>query len=584
MCGIIGYIGNKNASKIVLAGLKNLDYRGYDSWGIAAYNNPGIDVVKDVGKIEDVQDLKLPASRIAIGHTRWATHGSVSKNNAHPHLSCDKRIAIVHNGIIENYNELKSELSHHKFASETDSEVICHLIEEYNKDNAFIDAVKKAARRLKGSYAVLILNKDSKELISIRKGSPLVLGLGNKEYYISSDAIAFLDNTRNIIYLDDNEMVVIDDKLKIFDLEKDKAITKNVEVIEWDVEQAQKGNFQHFMLKEIMEQKEVIERAINQDDIKLKYIAEKIKHSNQTYLVGSGTAANAAFTAVYLFSRIAGKHINFIVASEFPRLEQFLTDKALLITISQSGETADVLEAVKAAKNKGVEVLSLINVRGSSLMRASDHSFTINAGPEKSVASTKSYTAQLSLLTLLAYACNNHIADGKAMLHQVSKKINEILNPGFLDNISYVAEMIKDSENLYIIGRGLNYPTALESALKIKEVSYIHAEGFAGGELKHGVIALVEENTPCIVLTAEDDTIDDIISNAHELKSRGAFIIGVGPKNYPMFDVHIKVPDIGLCSPILNVIPMQLLAYYLAVKRNCNPDKPRNLAKSVTVK
>lgn len=584
MCGIFGYIGYRNASKLVIEGLKSLDYRGYDSWGIATQNNPSLQIVKDVGKIEYCNDFGFKQSKLAIGHTRWATHGKVTKINAHPHTSCDAKIAVVHNGIVENYQELKKELKHHKFISETDSEVIPHLIEEYLKTNSYVDAVKKALRRLEGRFAVLIINLNHNELIAARRGSPLIIGIDKNEFFASSDVLAFISHTNKVVYLEDDELVLLNDTIKVFNLNDDKIVNKNIETIEWNLQHIDKQGYEHYMLKEILEQNLTVTKAITQDDLKLRYIAEKINHSGGTFFIGCGTAGNAALTASYLFSKITNKHVNFCIASEFPNYKNFLNKDSLIIAISQSGETADVLEAVKFAKEKNASILSIVNVIGSSLNRASDYSFITNAGPEKCVLATKSFTSQISLLILLAYACNNMINDGKLLLSDVSRYINSLFRKDYIKHIEQLAEKIKQSKAIYVIGRGLNYPTALEAALKIKEVSYIHAEGFAGGELKHGVIALIEDKTPCIVLVADDENKNDIISNAIEMKSRGAFIIGVAPENNEIFDYFIKVPNFKLASPIINIIPIQLLAYYLAVKLGKDPDKPRNLAKSVTVK
>ena len=584
MCGILGYIGDKNASLLVIEGLKNLDYRGYDSWGIAIQSNPGLQVVKETGKIENCDYNMIKKSKLAIGHTRWATHGKVTKINAHPHVSCNGNIAVVHNGIVENYQALKEKLKDHTFISETDTEVIPHLIEEYLKTHSFTDAVIMTLNEIEGRFAVLIINSNHNELIVARRGSPLVIGMGEKEYFVASDVQAFVKYTKKVIYLDDNELALVNDNIKIFDLNEKKIVQKNIETIEWDVQDGEKGNYKHYMLKEILEQHDTIYKAINQDELKIKYIAEKINHSVGTFFVGCGTAGHAALIAPYLFSKISNKHVNFCIASEFPNYKNFLNKDSLVIAISQSGETADVLEAVKFAQENGATVLSIVNVISSSLNRLSDHSFMTNAGPEKCVLATKSFTSQLSLLTLLAYTCKGMIKDGRMLLDGVSSKINSFFKKDYLEHIDNLAEKIKESKDIYVIGRGLNYPIALEAALKIKEISYIHAEGFAGGELKHGVIALIEDKTPCIVFVANDENKNDIISNAIEMKSRGAFIIGVSPQGNEIFDYFIKVPDFPVASPIVNIIPMQLLAYYLAVKLGKDPDKPRNLAKSVTVK
>jgi glucosamine--fructose-6-phosphate aminotransferase (isomerizing) len=585
MCGIIGYIGNKEVSKILFDSLRKLEYRGYDSYGFATIDKGKVWIRKGKGKISDVGFEKIPGS-LGIAHTRWATHGKVSKANAHPHIDCEKRIAVIHNGIIENFERLKKSLLRkgHKFRSETDSEIISHLIEE-NIDLGLPQAVRKVMKMLEGRSAVLVIKDDFDGIIAARNGSPLILGVGEKEYFIASDIPAFLKRTKDVMYLDDGEMVVMGrvDKPLFMNIENGNKVEKRIIGIDWDAEQAEKGEYEHYMIKEIMEQKDTIIRAINQNEKDIQKVAKEVNRAYGVFLTGCGTAGKVCNTGEYIFSNIANKHVNYVVSSEFPNYRNFLTKKTLLITVSQSGETADVLEAVKAAKEKGVKVISLINVKGSTLNRVSDFTFLINAGPEKAVASTKATTSQLAILFLLAYASTGRLNDGKRLLLEAASKINDMLNPRYEDRIRKLAKDLHRKKNIYIIGRSLNYPIALESAIKIMEVSYIHAQGFAGGELKHGPIALIEKNTPCIVLTGGNSE-KDIISNAIEIKSRGGFIIGVGPKKYDVFDFWIKTPDVGLASPIVNIIPVQLLAYYLGLFRGCEIDTPRNLAKSVTVK
>ncbi|MBU4501602.1 MAG: glutamine--fructose-6-phosphate transaminase (isomerizing) [Nanoarchaeota archaeon] len=584
MCGIIGYIGNKNATNIVVEGLKRLEYRGYDSWGIALKNGE-IKLIKEVGKISKFsggQDLEK--SNMAIGHTRWATHGGVTKENSHPHTSCDGKIAVVHNGIIENFKELKKELeTNHKFKSETDTEVIPHLIEE-NINLGFEEAVKKAVSRIKGRYAILVMNADSNKLIAIRRGSPLIVGINNDEKFIASDIPAFLNHTKEVMYLDDNEMVVIDCELKFFNLKDGSKINKRRITIDWDASQAEKGDHPYFVIKEIMEQKDTIARAVNQKDKEIIKIANEINKAYGTFFTGCGTAGKVCRIGEYIFSKVANKHINFTVSSEFPNYQHFLTNKTLMIAISQSGETADVMEAVEVAKKKGVKIISLVNVMGSSLQRASDHAFMINAGPEKAVASTKVTTAQIAIITLLAYATAGKLKEGKQLLMNTASQVNDMLNPRYEQHVMKLAEKIKDSNNIYILGRSLNYPLAQEAAIKIMELSYIHAQGFAGGEMKHGPLALIEKNSPVITLVGNDESKEEIISNTMEAKSRGAYIIGISPENNDIFNYWIKVPDAGNASPIVNLIPIQILAYHLAILRGCDPDYCRNLSKSVTVK
>ena len=533
---------------------------------------------------------KFEHSNLAIGHSRWATHGAVNIKNAHPHQSEKGEIVLVHNGIFENYVAVKKALEKkgHKFVSKTDSEVIAHLIEEHAKTHSFEDSVKLAIKEIDGRYAFLVIKKDESKLIAARKGSPLIIGVGknNNEYFIASDIPAFLSHTNQVMYLDDNQMLVISNKDIVFtDLVTNEVIQKRIIKINWDEESAEKGTYPHFMIKEIMEQKDTLARSINQDPPAIiEKVAKAIKEAYGSYLVGCGTAGKVGMVGQYLFANIAKKHINFSFGSEFRSCKEFITKKSLIICISQSGETADTLEAIEIAKEKGAKVVSIVNVENSSMARISDIVLPIKAGPEKAVASTKATTAQLAVLTLLAHACNGGIDNGKQRLINTAGQINEMLNPRYEEYIRKVAEKIKDVESMYIIGRDANYPMAMECAIKLQEVSYIHAEGFAGGELKHGPIALISENTPVIALVANDESKKEILSNATEVKSRGAYIIGIAPEREEIFDFWIRVPDTGVTSPIVNIIPVQILAYQLAILRKNNPDMPRNLAKSVTVK
>ncbi len=585
MCGIIGYVGHREAAPILFASLQKLEYRGYDSYGFATLHQRKIWIRKNKGKISEAGFEKLPGT-IGIGHTRWATHGNVEKTNAHPHVDCEKHVAIVHNGIIENFEILKKRLEKdgHKFRSQTDSEIIAHLIEN-NIGAGVEEAVRRAMLVLGGRSAVVVISRDFDGIIAARTGSPLIVGVGENEYYIASDIPAFLNRTNKVMYLDDGQMVIIEkNKAPIFkDIKSNDIIKKRIITIDWDAEQIEKGKYKHYMIKEIMEQKETIIRALNQDSRAIKKVANEIDKAFGVFLTGCGTAGKVCLTGEYIFSNIANKHVNYVTSSEFPNYKNFLTKKTLLIAVSQSGETADVLEAVKVAKEKGVKVISITNVKGSTLDRMSDYTFLINAGPEKAVASTKATTAQLAILYLLAYSLAKNIDHGKRLLLEMASKINDMLNPRYEEHIKKIAKRLHRKKDIFIIGRGFNYPMALESAIKIQEVSYIHAQGFAGGELKHGPIALIEKNTPCIVLTKGEDD-HDIISNAMEVKARGGLVIGVGPKKYGVFDLWIKTPSVGMLSPIVNIIPIQLLAYHLGLFRGCEIDTPRNLAKSVTVK
>lgn len=592
MCGIFAYSGpSEKAAEIVLKGLKKLEYRGYDSWGIAAEHTDGtIAIEKHVGKISEVitlnEELTQP-SRLAMGHSRWATHGGVTDYNAHPHTTENQDIVVVHNGIFENYLELKEDLikKGHQFRSETDTEIFAHLIEE-EMEEGFEVAFRRACKKVHGRFGVLAMHKGENTLIAARRGSPLIVGKAkDNAYFIASDVPAFLEYTKDIMYLDDNQMVVLADQTaRFYDMETDRSLEKRLITIDWKEEEAQKGSYAHFMLKEIMEQKESLARAINSDTELILKAADMIKKAYGTTLVGCGTAGKVAMVGEYLFANVAKKHVNVKFGSEFKSARHFLTDRSLMIAISQSGETADTLEAIEIAKSKGTKILSIVNVETSTMARLSDLVIPLKAGPEKAVASTKATTSQIAILTLLAYAVADRLKEGKQMLIEAEGKLNDMLNPRYEDHIENVADQIKTAKDIMIIGRDMNYPIALESAIKLQEVSYIHAEGFAGGELKHGPIALISEGTPCIIIAPNDEYKQEILSNAMELKSRGALLIGVSPENAEIFDIWIKVPSAGNASPIMDLIPIQILAYKLAVLRQNNPDMPRNLAKSVTVK
>ncbi len=591
MCGIIGYIGNREAGTILLEGLRRLEYRGYDSCGIACIYDNKINMKKDIGKIEEVHkmhSLDDMLGTIGIAHTRWATHGGVTKENSHPHLSNNGKIAVVHNGIIENFQSLKEFLKDNGFIfhSNTDTEIIPNLIEYYIRNgHNFTDAAKMTFERLEGQYAIVVLNNDGK-MIAIRKEAPLAIGIGKGEYYFSSDITAFLEHTKDVIFLEENDMVIVDDikeELKIFNLYQNNFVIRTVSKIEWNVEQVRKGNFDHFFIKEIMEQAEVIDRISNIERQIIKDVAEEIRNANGVYIVACGTAAYACISATYLFSKIAKTHINFCVASEFENFSHFLTEKSLIIAVSQSGETADTLCAIRAAKSKGSKVICITNNIGSTLTRESNRSILQRAGSEIAVNSTKTYTSQLAILSLLAYELNGGIGQCIDELKEVSRYIYYLTSDNARKYVKDLSKILQNKEHLYLIGRGLQYPTAMEAAHKIKEASYIHSEAFAGGELKHGSNALISEGTPYIVFTSEENE-KEIISNAMEVKSRKAFVIGVGAKNNEVFDYWIKIKEAGNFNPIVQIIPMQILAYELAVLKGCDPDKPRNLAKCVTVK
>jgi len=585
MCGIIGYVGSERVSPILLKGLINLEYRGYDSAGMAVLNSRRIECKKGAGKIEEINrrlnflDLN---GNVGIAHNRWATHGRVNDINAHPHFDCTKTIAVVHNGIIENYRELKEELGNHRFESETDSEIIAHLIEEGLKKASFEEAFIKAISRLEGSYAVLAIKAGEKKILAARKNSPLVVGIADHGIFLSSDIPSFLEWTKKVVYLHDYDVVIADRSgFRVYNLVEGE-VSRPIDTVEWDAEQIKKGGFEHYMLKEILEQTETIQRAIHQDESVVNRIVDEIKRAYGMFFVGCGSSYHACLTGSYLFSKIAKTHVNVVLASEFENYEHFLTEKTLVFAVSQSGETADVLEAVRAAKRYGSRVIGIVNRMGSSLTRESDEFLLMNAGPEICVLSTKTYTSQVALMVLLAYALAGKYEEGVRRLKELYMDIYNLTSRSMREHLKRLAEMLVDREHVYLIGRGLQYATALEAALKIKEVSYIHAEAFAGGELKHGPLALIEDNTPVIVFVAKDNE-KKILSNANEVKARGGFIIGVSAERHDIFDYWIKVPECGDLNPIVQIIPMQILAYKLAVLKGLNPDRPRNLAKSVTV-
>lgn len=589
MCGIFGYIGkNKNAADLVLDGLKTLEYRGYDSWGIAVVDKKKIVLKKKAGKIGEATITELPASNFAFGHTRWATHGGVTDINAHPHLDCSGTIAVIHNGIVENYLDLKTKLAqtHHTYISETDTEVIAHLIEENLKKFSFKEAVHRTFKQLLGRNAIIAMSAFDRSMIVAKNGSPIILGIGENESFVASDAAALLPYTKKVIFLENEQLArLTGSKIEIFSLVTGKKIKPEITVLNWKIEEAEKGSYPHFLLKEIMEQGDSIAQSVSQNRNDIENFARLIQKSYGTYFVGCGTAGHACRAAGYIFSIIAKRHINFCVGSEFSYFEDFLTDKSLLVAVSQSGETADILEAVGAAKRHKSKVASLVNVIGSSLSRVSDMVLPLRVGPEKAVLSTKAFTAKLALFYLIAYTLIGKYQEGKDKLLSTADAVSHLLSKkNFHDNLKKIADRIYQVQDIYIIGRGLSFPTALEAAHKIKEASYIHAEGFAGGEPKHCEISLISSGTPCIVFVPHDETRAAILSNAMEFKARGAMIIGISPSRELVFDEWIEVPDTGITSSIIQVIPAQLLAYYLALRRGNDPDKPRNLAKSVTVK
>jgi len=595
MCGIIGYIGNKKAAPILLECLKKLEYRGYDSAGIATVAGNRLLVRKDVGKIKEVNDkvnFNLLDGFLGLAHTRWATHGKPSKENAHPHLDCDGNIALAHNGIIENYVELKEELEKkgHMFRSQTDTEVIVHLIEEH-AGKGLERALELTAKRLKGSYAIIVVSaKESGKIVAARNFSPLVLGFGDGEYFAASDIPAFLHKTNKAIIMQDREYAVLTRDgiaLKTFEGEK---IERSPTEITWTAEQAEKGGYPHFAIKEIMEQPNAIAETLKSRE-EIQKLAKAMKGVKRFYAVACGTSYNSALTSRYLFENSLNIPMQVEISSEFQEsLAHVLQKNDTVIAISQSGETADTLSAVRLAKSKGARILAITNVVGSTITREADHTIYTYAGPEISVVATKTFTTQSTALALLvAYlAKEKGIAlDLEGELLRLPKLVEETL-VACKGKIEEIADEYTKKKHAYFLGRGQSYPIAMEGALKLKEISYIHAEGFAAGELKHGPIALIEEGTPVVVLAPRDRTHAKMLGSMNEVKARGAELFAIaeqGDSEIGKLAKHVlELPkhdrSIG---HILQIVPLQLLAYYASVKLGYDPDRPRNLAKSVTV-
>lgn len=586
MCGIFGYIGsNKEAGDIILNGLRSLEYRGYDSWGVALKNTDNsIIIEKHTGKIGQAT---LPASEatIGIGHTRWATHGGVTEQNAHPHTSANKDVIVVHNGIVENFEPIKADLlaKGYVFLSETDSEVIAHLIADYKKTrNNHKEIVLDVFKQLEGMNAIIVFFPETEEFFAIKNGSPVVFGEGKKEFFIASDASALITHTKHVHFMEDEELLQITrGGYTFFDMSGKEKKVSFME-LQYDKEDTQLGSFPHYMIKEIHEQPKILMNIVNTQSDNIKKSAETIRKAYGTYLIGCGTASYACLAGTYLFSKIAKRHVNFSIGSEFTYLLDFLKDTSLVVALSQSGETIDIISSIQKAKKKNAKIMSITNVLGSSLYRASDYTMLLNAGPEKAVCSTKAYLAKIAILYLLAHELAGTSEKGIEDINKAIVEIKRILEEE--DSIKQLAIELKDKQHMFILGRGVSYPTALESSLKIKEVSYVHAEGFAAGELKHGVIALIEKGTPIIIYNPEDETYDDTLSAAHEVKARGAHVIGISSKHNPVYDTFIRVDNCNDATIMPNVVIAQLLGYHLAVVKGYDPDKPRNLAKSVTVK
>jgi len=608
MCGIIGYIGNREAAPLMIEGLKRLEYRGYDSAGFCTVNNNQTLIQKDVGKIQEVEkkvNLNGFNGFVGISHCRWATHGGVTKENAHPHTDCKNMISIVHNGIIENFSELKEKLMEkgHKFSSSTDTEVIAHLIED-NYDGNVEEATRIALRQIEGSYALgIVCAKEPQKLIAARNESPLILGIGKEENFIASDVPAILKHTNNVIYLENREIAIL--TKNGFEVKSMDGILLNKKInnIDWDSELAEKSGYDHFMLKEIHEQPRAITETLNgrvedgKVNIKeeLNFSDEELENINRIIIVACGTSWHSALAGEFMLEELAKIPVEVEYASEFRYRHPIINENTLVIAISQSGETADTLAAIREAKRNNAKVLSIVNVKGSSIDRESDSVLYTYAGPEIGVASTKAFTTQLVVLylfTLFMANLKRSLDDGKisellGKLRKLPLQMESLLSKE--NDIRKIAEIYKDKTNSLFLGRGVNFPLALEGALKLKEVSYLHAEGYPAAEMKHGPIALIDKNMPVLFIATKDDyTYKKVLGNIHEVKARNGIIIAIATEGdeevAKIADYMVYIPKtLYILSSILTAVPLQLLAYYVAVDRKLDPDKPRNLSKSVVV-
>jgi glucosamine--fructose-6-phosphate aminotransferase (isomerizing) len=607
MCGIVGYVGPRVAAPMLIEGLKRLEYRGYDSAGIAMSNGHGLETRKAKGKISNLEGLvngNPIHGSVGIAHTRWATHGKPNECNAHPQVDCTNTIAVVHNGIIENFSALRKmlQMQGHTFRSETDTEVLAHLIEAAF-DGKLEDAVIDALNLVEGTYGIAVLSsKDPDKIVCARKGSPLLIGLGDGEYFVASDVAAILQQTRQVVYLDDGEMgVLTKNGYEVLDLDA-RRVSKGVSRIDWSLDEIEKGGFDHFMLKEICEQPQTIQntmrgRLVIEEGFSklggLNLSKEELKSIDQIIITACGTSWHSGLIGELYLEELARIRCEVEYASEFRYRNPIIDDTTLCVVISQSGETADTLAAMREAKRRGAKTLGLVNVVGSTIAREDDGGIYLHAGPEIGVASTKAFTSQvaaLALLTLkLARLRNMSVVKGRevaeAML-ALPAQIQTILDRA--SEVEKIAERFKDATNFLYLGRGYQFPVALEGALKLKEISYIHAEGYPAAEMKHGPIALIDSEMPVVFIAPHDAVFDKVVSNIQEVKARGGKVICITSQDEPvlegMIDHEIRVPQtIDMLYPILTVIPLQLLAYYIAVKRGLNVDQPRNLAKSVTV-
>ena len=586
MCSIIGYYGNEIAAPIIVKGLKRMEYRGYDSVGVATESNSKIELKKGVGKVEEVNakiQLDTLPGKIGIGHTRWATHGKVTDKNAHPHPSNSGELAIVHNGIIENFEQLKKELEKdgYIFKSETDSEVIANLLQKnYEMTKNVKNAIIKTVSELKGHYAFVAMFENG-QLAAARFHEPLIVGIGKNSYFLSSDVLGFIEQTDNVIYIENGNFVIIDkDKLQILDF-NGESVKQQITKVSKEFADVYKGDYAHFTLKEISEQPDTIFKAGENTKDAIKNAANYIKNSNNIYITGSGTSYNAALIAKQVLAKYAKIKVDAIISSELQFSSDIIEPNSTLIAISQSGESADVLDAVNIVKKVNCKVISIVNSLTSSLARESDIVIGMNCGPEIGVAATKSFTSQM----IVIYKITEELCNGKFEISykEISESISKILENHA--QIRYIAKEIKEISDIYVLGRGIHYPIAIESALKLKELTYIHAEGIPGGELKHGPLALMDSNVFVIIINPNDSTYSDTLTSAREIKARGAKIIGISDKKSDVYDYWIEIPKTSeLAYPISETIPIQLLSYYAAIEKDADPDYPRNLAKSVTVK
>jgi glutamine---fructose-6-phosphate transaminase (isomerizing) len=607
MCGIIGYIGTRGATPLLLEGLKRMEYRGYDSAGVAVMNGSGVETRKAAGKISQLEcalATRPVEGDLGIGHTRWATHGVPNERNAHPHVDCKGDIAVVHNGIIENSGTLRKglEARGHEFASETDTEVIAHLIEEAFDGN-LEDAVIEALWQIEGTYGIAVVSgKDRNKIVAARKGSPLLLGLGDGEYYVASDVSAILAQTREVVYLDDGDVAVLTrDGYTILN-QRAQQLERGVSKIDWDLDQIERGGFDHFMLKEIFEQPATIENCMrgrllpDQGTSKLGGLNmsdEELLKFDNILITACGTSWHSALIGEHMLESLARIPVEVEYASELRYRNPIVSEKTLCIVISQSGETADTLAAMREAKSRGARTYGIVNVVGSTIARESDGGIYVHAGPEIGVASTKAFTSQVIALLLftlkLARLRNLSMVDGKEIIEEMKAlpaKIQDVLDRA--PEIEKIAEAFKNAQNFLYLGRGYSFPTALEGALKLKEISYIHAEGYPAAEMKHGPIALIDEKMPVVFVTPHDSVFDKVVSNVQEVKARGGRVIAITTRDEDALegklDYEFRIPETkDMLTPVLASVPLQLLAYYIAVKRGANVDQPRNLAKSVTV-